>query len=84
MSISVYIGRRLSFGSHSAGVPIAVGGIALALIIMMLSIAVVTGFKKEIRRKVAGFNSEITIYPQSRTLAEVTAMSLDEIGRAHV
>lgn len=78
MSISVYIGRRLSFGSHSAGVPIAVGGIALALIIMMLSIAVVTGFKKEIRRKVAGFNSEITIYPQSRTLAEVTAMTLDD------
>lgn len=57
--------------------PIAVGGIALALIIMMVSIAVVTGFKNEIRRKVAGFNSEITVYPQSRTLADVTAMKID-------
>lgn len=80
MNISIFIGRRLSFkdsagvhnsGSASAGVPIAVGGIALAVIIMMVSISVVMGFKDEIRKKVTGFSSEITIYPQSRTLSSI-------------
>lgn len=96
MNISVFIGRRLSFkGSGnddrresgsiaSAGIPIAIGGIALALVIMMFSVAVVTGFKSEIRAKVAGFNSQLTIIPQSRTLDGVTAMSLDTAMTAMV
>ncbi|MCM1027993.1 MAG: FtsX-like permease family protein [Pseudoflavonifractor sp.] len=86
MNIAVYIGKRLSFNTRgdegsghrhrhgSAGVPIAVGGIALALVVMMVSIAVMTGFKEEIRAKVTGFNSQVTIYPQSRTLAEVSSI----------
>lgn len=96
MNISVFIGRRLSFkGSGnddrresgsiaSAGIPIAIGGIALALVIMMMSVAVVTGFKREIRAKVAGFNSQLTVIPQSRTLEGVTAMSLDTAMTAMV
>lgn len=96
MNISVFIGRRLSFkgsGNYdrrdsgsiaSAGIPIAIGGIALALVIMMMSVAVVTGFKREIRAKVAGFNSQISVFPQSRTLEGVTAMSLDTAMTAMV
>lgn len=90
MNVSVFIGRRLSFrgsprGSGdgegrrrpSPGVPIAVGGIAIAVVIMMVSISVVMGFKDEIRRKVTGFTSEVTVFPQSRTLASVVDMPLD-------
>lgn len=91
MNISVFIGKRLSFGSGvdsvdapagrrgvSAGVPIAVGGIALAVIIMMISLSVVIGFKQEIRRKVTGFSSEITVYPLSRTLSSAEPIRFDE------
>lgn len=91
MNVSVFIGRRLSFrhvadraGSSgkgngaSAGVPIAVGGIALAVIIMMISLSVVIGFKQEIRRKITGFSSEITIFPQSRTLSAADPIDLSD------
>ncbi len=68
MLLAHYIGRRLSLKPESRrrsspGAIIAVSGIALALVIMLLSISVVTGFKKEIRDKVVGFNAQITIYP---------------------
>ena len=42
-------------------VSIAVVGIALSLVVMILSVAIVTGFKSEIRNKVIGFGSHITI-----------------------
>ncbi len=91
MNISVFIGRRLSFRDvtdgheslgkrrgSSAGVPIAVGGIALAVIIMMISLSVVIGFKQEIRRKVTGFSSELTVFPQSRTLSTADPIDLSD------
>lgn len=40
---------------------IAIIGISLGLAVMILSVAVLTGFKKEIREKVAGFGSHIQI-----------------------
>lgn len=40
---------------------IAVLGIAIGFIVMMITVAVVIGFKGEIRNKVIGFNSEIQI-----------------------
>ncbi len=40
---------------------IAIIGVALGMIVMILSVAIVTGFKKEIREKVIGFGSHITI-----------------------
>jgi lipoprotein-releasing system permease protein len=91
VNISVFIGRRLSFSESStaadkssrrsgasAGVPIAIGGIAIAVVIMMISLSVVLGFKEEIRRKIVGFTSEMTVFPQSRTLASAPCMKLSE------
>lgn len=40
---------------------IAIIGISLGLAVMILSVAVLTGFKKEIREKVAGFGSHIQV-----------------------
>jgi len=42
---------------------VAVGGIALSFLVMMLSIAVVTGFKNEITRKIMGFDAQISVMP---------------------
>ena len=68
MSFDVWIARRLqiSKGSRagaSTGAVIAVAGVALALIVMLLSIAVAVGFKDEIRRKVMGFDAPVSVLP---------------------
>lgn len=42
---------------------VAVAAVALSAAIMLASIAVVTGFKQEIRDKLVGFNGHITVYP---------------------
>lgn len=69
MNVALYIGRRLSFKPGDKrrkvpGVTIGVTGIALSLIVMMLSISIVTGFKHEIRAKVMGFDSQLNVYVQ--------------------
>lgn len=74
MKLEVFLARRLSLkdsdgrsdrdrGRHvsAPGVKIAVAGIALSYVVMLLSVAVVTGFKSEIRSKVTGFEQQITI-----------------------
>jgi lipoprotein-releasing system permease protein len=42
-------------------VSIAVFGIALGLVVMIMSVAIVTGFKQEVRNKVIGFGSHIQL-----------------------
>lgn len=64
MSTALFLARRISLrsrGGARAGVIIAVTGIALALTVMMLSVAVMQGFKKEIAAKVTGFESQLTV-----------------------
>lgn len=67
MNVSLYIARRLSLKTGkkratSPGIIVGYIGVALAISIMLLSIFVVNGFKKEIREKLIGFNAPITIY----------------------
>jgi lipoprotein-releasing system permease protein len=53
---------RLSETSFSRPINvIAVAGIALGLAVMILAIAILTGFKKQIREKVVGFGAHIQI-----------------------
>ncbi|ASB51054.1 ABC transporter permease [Alkalitalea saponilacus] len=40
---------------------VAVGGIILGMVVMILSIAIGTGFKREIREKIVGFGSHIQV-----------------------
>lgn len=51
------VGRRVS----RPAVVIATVGVALGLAVMLLSVAIVTGFKKEVKGKVTGFGSHIQI-----------------------
>lgn len=47
----------------SPAIVVAVGGIALSFAVMLLAIAVVTGFKEEISRKIMGFDAQVRIMP---------------------
>ncbi len=61
-----YIARRLSLSASgrrsSPAVKVAVAAVALSIAVMLAAIAVVGGFKQEIRAKVVGFNSHLSIY----------------------
>lgn len=68
MNTELFIAKRLYKGEKknekrvsSPAVSIAVIGIALGLMVMILSVSIVIGFKKEIRSKVIGFGSHIQI-----------------------
>ena len=67
MNLELFIARRLVTGKESKGfvsrsiVMIAIFGISLGLAVMLISVAVVTGFKKEISDKVVGFGSHLQI-----------------------
>ncbi len=67
MNYPLFIARRISLSSggrkNAPAVAVAIAAVALSVVIMMSSIAIVLGFKQEIREKVVGFNSHITIYP---------------------
>lgn len=67
MNTELFISRRLFFDKANKKllsqriIRIALAGIALGLTVMIVAVAVVTGFKKEIRNKVIGFGSHIQI-----------------------
>lgn len=76
MNVSLLIARRLSLkrdnGDHngnrrSPAVTIAVAGIALSITIMLLTLAIVPGFKHQITRKVMGFDAQVTMHPVQST-----------------
>ncbi|MDD3037852.1 ABC transporter permease [Bacteroides sp.] len=67
MSFSLFIARRIyreSDGGKQVSRPavlIAMAGIAIGLAVMIIAVAVVIGFKSEVRNKVVGFGSHIQI-----------------------
>ncbi len=67
----MFISRRLRLAPadgtrKSPAVGIAVGGVALAVMVLMISISVVVGFQDAIRDKVSGFEAALTIGPLGR------------------
>ena len=57
----IFSDKSVKKGISQPIVTIAIVGIALSLAVMILSVAIVTGFKAEIRNKVIGFGSHIQI-----------------------
>jgi len=57
----IYKGRGESRNVSPPAIRVAIASIAVGLAVMILSVAVVIGFKKEIREKVIGFGSHIQI-----------------------
>lgn len=67
MNTELFLARRLFSEKESKNhisrkiLRIALGGIVLGITVMVISVAIVTGFKKEVRDKVIGFGSHIQI-----------------------
>jgi len=67
VNIDIFIAKRFfqdKSGNQRISKPIvsiAVVGVALGIVVMILSVAIVTGFKSEIRDKITGFGSHIKI-----------------------
>lgn len=68
MNLPLFIAKRIHFNNGENNrkvtppvIRIAMAGVALGLAVMILSVAIVVGFKKEIREKVVGFSSHIQI-----------------------
>ena len=67
MNYELFIAKRLMLKQRRSGgfsrsiLGIAVAGIAVGLAVMLVSVAIVTGFKNEISRKVIGFGAHISI-----------------------
>lgn len=65
--LELFIAHRIHFSKEGdrqvtpPAIRIAIIGIALGLAVMILSVAIVVGFKKEVRNKVIGFGSHIQI-----------------------
>lgn len=65
MDLPLFIAKRITFNSQRTFskliVRIAILGIMLGLAVMILAVAIVKGFKSEIREKVRGFSGDIQI-----------------------
>ena len=69
MNFEFFIAKRILFskdiGDNKRVTPpvvrIAMAGIAIGLVVMIMSIAIVVGFKKEVRNKVVGFDTHIQL-----------------------
>jgi lipoprotein-releasing system permease protein len=67
LNLELFIARRLVSKRHSSKsfsrpiVAVAIGGIAIGLAVMIVSVSIVTGFKNEISEKVIGFGSHLQI-----------------------
>lgn len=67
MNLPLFLARRIYGSGDSAeriskpAVRIATLGVAIGVLVMVLAVAVVIGFKKEIRNKVIGFGADIQI-----------------------
>lgn len=67
MNVEFFIAKRLSGSKDRVNsisgpiVSVAITGIALGMVVMIVSIAIVTGFKAEIRSKVFGFGAHLQI-----------------------
>lgn len=66
MNYPLYIAGRLTLSAggkrKAPAVTVAITAVALSVAVMLASIAIVSGFKEEIRNKVIGFNGHITLY----------------------
>jgi len=87
-NFELFIARKVHFkqspGDRQAlppAVRIAIIGIALGLATMILSVAIITGFKKEVRNKVIGFGAHIRItnFDSNTSYATVPIMVSDTL-----
>lgn len=83
MSLPYFLARRISVKSSSGksqtGIVVAVTGISLTVVVMLLSIAVMTGFKHEVRQKITGFDAQVSVMPLENKETASNLLTLDSI-----
>lgn len=86
MNSEFFIAKRIYFNKEGEkqvsppAIRIAIVSMALGLVIMILSLAIVVGFKKEVREKIIGFGSHIQITNfKNNSLYENYPISIDNI-----
>ena len=83
MSLAIFIANRLSLrspaGKMQSGIVIAVTGIALSVVVMLISIAVMMGFKEEIRQKIMGFDAQLSISVYSPDDSKVPLVDINDV-----
>lgn len=66
MNYPLFLARRISPGrgprKGAPAIKVAVAAVALSVAVMIASIAIVSGFRREITNKVTGFNAHISLY----------------------
>lgn len=65
MNYELFLARKLTLSSggrkSSPAVRVATAAVALSIAVMLAAVAIVSGFRQEITRKVVGFNSDLQI-----------------------
>ena len=66
MKTALFLARRMKLGADGSrrsrmAIVVPVIGVTLSIVIMLLTIAIISGFKNEITRKITGFDSQISI-----------------------
>ena len=83
MSLAIFIANRLSLRSPSglmqSGIVFGVSGIALSVVVMLISIAVMMGFKEEIRQKIMGFDAQLSISVYSPDDSKVPLVDINDV-----
>lgn len=79
MSFALWTARRLGIDTSGSrtGIAVAIAGVTLAVAVLEISLAVVTGFKHEIERKLAGFDAQVTVLAPFEAGAAAQSASFD-------
>ena len=92
MDVAFLLARRIHFGDRDTArrasppaIRIAVAGIAIGLAVMIVTVAVIVGFKREIRQKVTSLDAHLQVVAltDNRT-AEAAPLVVDDSLRAAV
>ena len=88
MNLAYFLAQRIHFSKASAAervsppaISIAITGIAIGLVVMILSVAIVLGFKQEISRKVTDFGGhmQVNALSSSRSLGQTPICVSDSL-----
>ncbi len=84
MNLELFIAKRIFRGKDNANslskpiVNIAVAGIAIGVAVMILSVAIVTGFQREITNKVTGFDAHLKVVSLLEGSDEYNKLVIDQ------
>ena len=85
MNIEIFVAKRLAGNYNKSAnlstpiVKIATWGVAIGIAIMLLSIAIVTGFQQEVHKKVSGFEANYTLTSLLQESDELPKIQLDNL-----